>query len=55
MDHTYNFHIALSYLQLNEFEKAAKIFAKDIEEQVTQWGEDGYHHLDLFLLWNLVI
>lgn len=48
MDHTYNFHIALSYLQLNEFEKAEKIFAKDIEEQVTQWGEDGYHHLDLF-------
>lgn len=48
MDHTYNFHIALSYLQLNEFEKAEKIFQKDIEEQVAQWGEDGYHHLDLF-------
>ncbi len=48
MDHTYNFHIALSYLQLNEFKKAEKIFKKDIEEQVAQWGEDGYHHLDLF-------
>jgi len=48
MDHTYNFHIALSYLQLNEFEKAEKIFKKDMEEQVKQWGEDGYHHLDLF-------
>lgn len=48
MDHTYNFHIALSYLQLNEFEKAEKIFKKDIEEQVAQWGEDGYHHLDQF-------
>lgn len=48
MDHTYKFHIALSYLQLNEFEKAEKIFAKDIEEQKEQWGEDGAHHLDLF-------
>jgi tetratricopeptide (TPR) repeat protein len=48
MDHTYNFHIALSYLQLNEFDKAERIFKKDIEEQVEKWGEDGYHHLDLF-------
>ncbi|MGO2356844.1 tetratricopeptide repeat protein [Mesonia sp.] len=48
MDHTYNFHIALSYLQLNQFEKAEHLFKKDIEEQVKQWGEDGYHHLDLF-------
>ncbi len=28
MDHSYDFHIALSYLQLNEFEKAAEIFKK---------------------------
>lgn len=48
MDHTYNFHIALSYLQLNEFEKAEQIFKKDIEKEVKKWGEDGYHHLDLF-------
>jgi len=48
MDHTYNFHIALSYLQLNKFEKAEKIFEKDIAQQVEKWGEDGYHHLDLF-------
>ncbi|MCM4159405.1 tetratricopeptide repeat protein [Antarcticibacterium flavum] len=50
MDHSYQFHIALSYLQLNEFEKAEKIFAEDIEEQVADWGEDGQHHLDLFYL-----
>lgn len=45
MDHTYKFHIALSYLQLNEFEKAEKIFAEDIENQAeNNWA----HHLDLF-------
>lgn len=48
MDHTYQFHIALSYLQLNEFEKAETIFAEDLEKQGKQWGEDGKHHLDLF-------
>ena len=46
MDHTYNFHIALCYLQLNEFEKAETIFAKDVAEQEQQWGEA--HFLDLF-------
>src|SRR5690606_31139881 len=48
MDHSYKFHIGLSYLQLNEFEKAATIFAEDLKEQEEQWGEDGQHHLDLF-------
>ena len=48
MDHTYKFHIGLSYLQLNEFDKAEAIFAEDLEEQVEQWGENGEHHLDLF-------
>lgn len=48
MDHTYKFHIALSHLQLNHFEKAESIFAEDLKEQVEQWGEDGEHHLDLF-------
>ncbi|TXD82549.1 hypothetical protein ESY86_13920 [Subsaximicrobium wynnwilliamsii] len=46
MDHTYQFHIALSYLQLNEFEKAEAIFKKDISEQEEEWGEA--HYLDLF-------
>ncbi|MEP6262179.1 MAG: tetratricopeptide repeat protein [Gillisia sp.] len=48
MDHSFKFHIALSFLQLNEFEKAETIFAEDLEEQAKQWGEEGQHHLDLF-------
>lgn len=48
MDHTYKFHIGLSYLQLNEFEKAEAIFSEDLNEQAEQWGVDGQHHLDLF-------
>lgn len=46
MDHSYQFHIALSNLQLNEFEKAETIFKKDIEEQEKKLGEA--HFLDLF-------
>jgi tetratricopeptide (TPR) repeat protein len=46
MDHTYDFHIALSYLQLKEFEKAEKIFKKDTDEQAKKYEEA--HHLDLF-------
>lgn len=48
MDHTYNFYIALSYLQLNEFKKAEQIFQEDYERQAEKWGKDNLHHLDLF-------
>lgn len=48
MDHTYDFYIALSYLQLNEFEKAEQIFQADYERQAEKWGKDNLHHLDLF-------
>ncbi|MCX7549150.1 tetratricopeptide repeat protein [Xanthomarina sp. F1114] len=48
MDHTYDFYIGLSYLQLNEFEKAEQIFQKDYEIQLNDKGEDWLHHLDLF-------
>lgn len=48
MDHSYDFHIALSYLQLNEFEKAEKIFKLDHEKQLAENGENWLHHLDLF-------
>jgi len=48
MDHSYDFHIALSYLQLNEFKKAEAIFKKDIEALTAAQGEDWVHHLDLF-------
>ena len=46
MDHTYSFYIGLSYLQLNEFEKAAQYFKHTIAEQKRRFNE--VHHLDLF-------
>lgn len=46
MDHTYNFYIALSYLQLNEFLTAEELFKADIAEQTDLRGEA--HYLDLF-------
>jgi len=48
MDHSYDFHIALSYLQLNEFEKAEEIFKKDYNRTIEKKGEKWLHHLDLF-------
>ena len=48
MDHSYNFYIGLSYLQLNEFEKAEKIFEKDYQRTLNEDGEGWLHHLDLF-------
>jgi tetratricopeptide (TPR) repeat protein len=48
MDHTYNFYIALSHLQLNEFEIAEQIFKEDIESLEKEKGIDWVHHLDLF-------
>mgnify|MGYP003617359558 FL=1 len=45
-DHTYAFYIGISYLQLNEFEKAETIFKTDIEDQSKRFGEG--HYLDLF-------
>jgi len=48
MDHSYNFYIALSYLQLNEFEKAERIFEKDYNKTIQENKEGWLHHLDLF-------
>lgn len=48
MDHTYNFYLALSHLQLNEFKKAEEIFKEDIKKQEERMGEA--HFLDLFYL-----
>lgn len=45
-DHTYAFYIGISYLQLNEFEKAETVFKTDIEDQAKRMGEA--HFLDLF-------
>lgn len=46
MDHTYSFYIGLSYLQLNEFEKAEIYFGNTITEQEEESEEA--HYLDLF-------
>ena len=46
MDHSYSFYIGISYLQLNEFEKAEEILGKEIQKQVEKHGEA--HYLDLF-------
>ena len=48
MDHSYNFYIALSYLQLNEFEKAEKLFKNDYQKTIEENGKGWLHHLDLF-------
>jgi tetratricopeptide (TPR) repeat protein len=48
MDHSYDFHIALSYLQLNEFKKAEQIFKIDYEKQLSEQGKDWLHPVDLF-------
>ena len=48
MDHSLDFYIGLSYLQLNEFEKAEQIFKQDYEYQLKEKGKDWLHHLDLF-------
>jgi len=48
MDHSYDFYIALSYLQLNEFQRAEVIFKNDIDSLINNKSEDWVHHLDLF-------
>lgn len=45
MDHSYEFYIGLSYLQLNEFEKAEQLFKEESKEQAAR-GQP--HHLGLF-------
>lgn len=49
-DHSYDFYIALSHIQLNEFEKAELLLEKEIERQLKNQGADWVHHLDLFYL-----
>lgn len=45
MDHTYDFYIGLSYLQLNEFKKAEQIFQEDYKRQLEEHGTDrGTRH-----------
>ncbi|MFL0063095.1 tetratricopeptide repeat protein [Tenacibaculum maritimum] len=48
MDHTYQFYIAVSKLQLNKFEEAERTLKEDIKLQKEKWKE--VHLLDLFYL-----
>lgn len=48
MDHTYTFYIGLSYLQLNEFDKAEQYFLRAVEKQKEVFQD--IHHVDLFYL-----
>jgi len=48
MDHTYTFYIGLSYLQLNEFDKAEVYFLKAVAKQKEVFPD--VHHLELFYL-----
>ncbi|MGV2450895.1 UNVERIFIED_CONTAM: tetratricopeptide repeat protein [Ralstonia mannitolilytica] len=48
MDHTYNFYIALCYLQLNLFDKAEKLLSDDIKTTVNKNGEDWVNPVTLF-------
>lgn len=50
MDHTYNFYIGLSMLQLNQFAKAEEIFKAEIDSAINLFGVNSEHHLDLFYL-----
>ncbi len=50
MDHTYYFYIGISYLQLNEFEKAKSYLEKSILQIETESGRDWVHYLDLMYL-----
>lgn len=50
MDHSYNFYIAISKLQLNEFVEAEALLAAEVERQTQEHGANWVHHLDLFYL-----
>lgn len=48
MDHTFNWHIGLCYLQLNQFDSAELYFKKSIHFRTKKWGQA--HHLEHFYL-----
>lgn len=50
MDHSYDFYIALCYLQLNQYEQALSILKKDIDYVTAHRSEDAVSHLDVFYL-----
>jgi tetratricopeptide (TPR) repeat protein len=50
MDHSYKFYMALSFIQLGEFEEAEMLLLEDTEHVGKTRGENWVHHLDLFYL-----
>ncbi len=54
MEHSYDFYIALSYLQLNAFEKAEQIFEHDINSMLNKKGKEWLHPLELFY-WGITL
>lgn len=50
MDHNYDFYIAISKIQLNDYAEAETLLADQIAELANQKGEEWLHYLDLFYL-----
>ncbi len=50
MEHPYSFYIALSYLQLNQFDSAENYLNKTVETEKAQAGEGTIHFMDWFYL-----
>ncbi|PHS62827.1 MAG: hypothetical protein COB12_10385 [Flavobacterium sp.] len=50
MDHTYYFYIGISYLQLNQFEKAKSFLEKSTHQAEMESGKEWIHYLDLMYL-----
>ncbi len=50
MDHSYSFYIAISKIQLNEFEEAEQLLRSELARQEKEKGADWVHHLDCFYL-----
>ena len=50
MDHTCDFYIALSYLQLNDYKKAENLLQNYVDEMQAKNGEDWVHFTALFYL-----
>jgi len=50
MDHTYNFYIGISCLQLNEFEKAEQLLEDYVDDNFKKLGEEWGHPTALFYL-----
>ncbi|MCF6308535.1 MAG: hypothetical protein L3J09_11355 [Flavobacteriaceae bacterium] len=50
MDHTYYFYIGISYLQLNQFEKAKSFLEKSTHQAEKESGREWIHYLDLMYL-----